>query len=209
MSSPLAFEKSRPVVLLPHQAGWAGEFAEIARRLRAAVGAAGVRIDHIGSTAVPGLCAKDVIDVQLMVADLTSVGGLTHPLWQAGYRRGVRFEHDVFHPLPAHSPELRKLYMREPAGERRAHIHIREAGRLNARYALLFRDYLRANAPARTEYELVKRCAAQLFPDSIAGYLFLKEPVFHLIYHAATLWAEKVGWQALISPDYHGAGTNP
>jgi GrpB-like predicted nucleotidyltransferase (UPF0157 family) len=89
---------------------------------------------------------------------------------------------------------LRKLYMREPEGERRTHIHIREFGRFNQRYALLFRDYLRASVPVRQAYELLKQRAALLFPDSIDGYLFLKDPVFHIIYEAATLWAEKVQW---------------
>ena len=75
------------------------------------------------------------------------------------------------------------------------HLHLREAGRFNARYALLCRDYLRAQAPARQEYELLKQRAAQLFPASIEGYLFLKEPVFHLLYQAAELWAQATGWQ--------------
>jgi GrpB-like predicted nucleotidyltransferase (UPF0157 family) len=48
----------------------------------------------------------------------------------------------------------------------------------------------------REEYEYLKQRAAQLFPDSIDGYLYLKEPVFHIIYEAASLWAEKVGWVA-------------
>ena len=54
-------------------------------------------------------------------------------------------------------PGLRKLYMREPAGERRVHIHIRELGRFNQRYALLFRDFLRSSEVVRREYETLKR----------------------------------------------------
>lgn len=77
----------------------------------------------------------------------------------------------------------------------RTHIHIRELGRFNQRYALLFRDYLRTSERVRAEYELLKRRAAQLFPDSIDGYLSLKDPVLHIVYEAATLWAEKVGWR--------------
>ncbi|MCB2407922.1 GrpB family protein [Hymenobacter lucidus] len=189
------FPTSRPVVLLPYQPGWVAEYEAMAQRIRALAGPAVVRIDHIGSTAVPGLSAKDVIDLQLTVADLAAVADLTQPLWQAGFRQAEAFQYDEFHYLPAADVEQRKLYMREPAGERRTHIHIREAGRFNARYALLFRDYLRANDRARAEYALAKHRAATLFPNSIDGYLFLKEPVFHLIYEAASLWADKVGWQ--------------
>jgi GrpB-like predicted nucleotidyltransferase (UPF0157 family) len=71
--------------------------------------------------------------------------------------------------------------MREPEGERLAHIHIRELDRFNQRYALLFRDYLRDSEAVRKEHEVVKRRAARLFPNSIDGYLFLKDPVFHII----------------------------
>ena len=121
---------------------------------------------------------------------------LTRSLIAVGFRQGTTFEYDEFHGKPETDVELRKLYMREPERERRVHIHIRELGRFNQQYALLFRDYLRASKVVREEYEYLKQRAAQLFPDSIDGYLYLKEPVFHIIYEAASLWAEKVGWVA-------------
>jgi len=185
---------SRPVVVMSYQPRWVDEFTLMARRIRKMVGPAALRIDHIGSTAVPGLGAKDVIDIQITVSDLDKADGLTHSLRAAGFRHGITFAYDVFHTKSAADPELRKLYMREPEGERRAHIHIREGGRFNHRYALLFRDYLRSSEDVRAEYELLKRRAAQLFPDSIDGYLSLKDPVLHIIYEAAALWAEKVSW---------------
>jgi GrpB-like predicted nucleotidyltransferase (UPF0157 family) len=184
----------RAVAVTGHQARWAHEFRQMAGRIRALVGGAALRIDHIGSTAVPGLGAKDVIDIQITVADLDAAAGVTAPLRAAGFRQGATFEHDVFRPMRTADSELRKLFVREPEGERRAHVHVREHGRFNQRYALLCRDYLRASPEARAEYEAVKRQAARLFPYSIDGYLSLKEPVFHLIYQAAALWAERVGW---------------
>ncbi len=195
------FAKSRPVRIADYQARWPIEFRAMAERIRSLAGiAAALRIDHIGSTAVPGLAAKDVIDVQVTVANLNDTGALTQALWAAGFRQGVEFQHDEFRGKAIDDPELRKLYLREPEGERRTHIHVREQGRFNQRYALLFRDYLRASPVASGEYELLKRRAAQLFPDSIDGYLFLKDPVFHLIYEAAELWAQTVGW----APDDQG-----
>jgi GrpB-like predicted nucleotidyltransferase (UPF0157 family) len=186
--------KSRPVVISPYQPRWPAEFAHLARRIRDLAGQDAIRIDHIGSTAVPGLAAKDVVDLQVTVADLDRASEVTDPLRSAGFRQGSEFVYDEFRAMPATDPRLRKLYMREPEGERRAHIHIRELGRFNQRYALLFRDYLRASEAVRTEYEIAKRRAAQVFPDSIDGYLFLKDPVFHIIYEAACLWAGSVGW---------------
>jgi GrpB-like predicted nucleotidyltransferase (UPF0157 family) len=187
-------KRSRPVVVAPYQSHWPSEFTQTARHLRALAGDAAVRIDHIGSTAVPGLDAKDIIDIQITVADLDRASALTQVLSAAGFRRGTVFQYDLFHGKAESDPELRKLYMREPAGERRAHLHIRELGRFNQRYALLFRDYLRASGAARDTYGLLKHRAAQLFPESIDGYLSLKDPFFHIIYEAASLWAERVGW---------------
>jgi GrpB-like predicted nucleotidyltransferase (UPF0157 family) len=196
---------SRPVVVTSYQPRWVDEFTQIARHIRDLVGRAAMRIDHIGSTAVPGLGGKDVIDIQITVSDLDEADGLTNPLRAAGFREGATFEYDVFHKKPETDPELRKLFMREPEGERRTHLHIRELGRFNQRYALLFRDYLRSSENVRAEYELLKRRASALFPESIDGYLFLKEPVLHIIYEAASLWAEKVRW----SPDEDCSGRPP
>jgi GrpB-like predicted nucleotidyltransferase (UPF0157 family) len=180
---------------MPYQPEWLHEFDMLAQRLRDAAGTGLLEIHHIGSTAVPGLCAKDVLDVQLQVASMTNAAALIQRLRAAGFRQGEHLVYDIFHGLPARSPELEKLYMREPLGERRMHLHIREQGRFNARYALLFRDYLRAQDSARDAYGEVKQRAAVLFPHSIDGYLYVKEPVFHLIYYAAELWAEQVGWK--------------
>ena len=182
------------LVVLAYQAHWKDEFARIATDIRGVVGPAAARIDHIGSTAVPGLGAKDVIDIQITVADLDAVEEVTSPLRAAGFRGGTAFEYDVFHGKPPTDGELRKRFMREPEGARRAHIHIRERGRFNQRYALLFRDYLRASEEVRAAYEVLKRRAAQLFPDDIDGYLSLKDPVLHIVYASASLWADKVGW---------------
>lgn len=186
--------KSRPVIISPYDPGWPTEFAHIAQRVRQVIGSAGLQIDHIGSTAVPGLAAKDVIDIQVTVADLDAASQVTAPLRAVGFRQGTQYVYDEFRTMPDTDPSLCKLYMREPEGERRTHLHIREHGRFNQRYALLFRDYLRASPCVRAEYEVVKYRAARLFPDSIEGYLFLKDPVFHIIYEAACLWAKMVEW---------------
>jgi GrpB-like predicted nucleotidyltransferase (UPF0157 family) len=186
--------KSRPVIVSEYDPRWAAEFINLAQRIRGLVGTAAIRIDHIGSTSVPGLAAKDVIDLQMTVADLDRAEEVTVPLRDAGFRQGNEFVYDEFWTMAETDQQLRKLYMREPEEERRAHIHIRELGRFNQRYALLFRDYLRSSEVVRKGYEEVKRRAARLFPESIDGYLFLKDPVFHIIYEAACLWAGTIGW---------------
>jgi GrpB-like predicted nucleotidyltransferase (UPF0157 family) len=194
MRTPLNAQ-SRPVIIVAYQQRWPVEFAQIGQRIRSVAGPAILRIDHIGSTAVAGLGAKDIIDLQVTVANLDTAGALTASLRMHGFRQGSEFAYDEFRGKSATDLELRKLYMREPEGERRVHIHIRELGRFNQRYALLFRDYLRASTAVRCEYEAFKQRAAQLFPYDIDGYLFLKDPVFRIIFEGATLWGQAVAWE--------------
>ena len=81
--------KSRPVVVIPYQPKWVSDFTQIAVRIRDVVNTAAIRIDHIGSTAVPGLAAKDVIDIQITVADLGRADTLTRSLIVVGFRQGI------------------------------------------------------------------------------------------------------------------------
>jgi GrpB-like predicted nucleotidyltransferase (UPF0157 family) len=131
------------VVIVPYAERWPGEFARVGRRLRGVLGERALRIDHIGSTAVPGLDAKDRIDVQVVVADL----GDANPLGGAGF---VEFAPAADHEPPGAETTpgdwTKRLFQNAP-DERAANIHVRLEGRPNARYALLFRDYLRAHPP--------------------------------------------------------------
>lgn len=183
------------MVVSDYRPEWPVAFEALAKHIRGLVGDSALRIDHIGSTSVPGLGAKDIVDLQITVENLDHCNGCLEPMREAGFQRGGEFLFDSFRSLAKDDAELRKRYMREPLGERRVHIHIRELGRFNQCYALLFRDYMRSSASVRNEYEILKRRAAQLFPDSIEGYMFLKDPVLHIIYQAASLWAEKTSWQ--------------
>ncbi|HYW50892.1 MAG TPA: GrpB family protein [Gemmatimonadaceae bacterium] len=185
---------TRPVVLSDSDLRWPAEYAALAVRLHAAAGAHAMRIDHIGSTSVPGLAAKDVIDIQVTVADIDDCDALVSALHTIGFRRGDVIEHDEARD-PAITPhQLRKRYMREPVGEKRVHVHIRQQGMLRQRHALLFRDFLRATPEVREGYEMMKRRAAELFPRNIDGYLWLKAPIIHVIHVTAEQWAEATGW---------------
>jgi len=76
-----------------------------------------------------------------------------------------------------------------------AHVHVREDGRPNQRYALLFRDYLRADAPAADAYAKVKRMLALHMPDDWEAYYAVKDPACDLIWAGAQQWAQLTGWQ--------------
>jgi GrpB-like predicted nucleotidyltransferase (UPF0157 family) len=181
------------VEIIPYQERWPEEFRAIANILRGGLSALALRIDHIGSTAVPGLAAKDVIDIQVSVAALdeklvTAMNILGYNLPEGEWR-----DH---RPAGAQGPETdwQKLYFRAPPGQRRTHTHVRVLGRPNQRYPLLFRDYLRAHPATAASYaELKRRLAANL--ADWTTYPEVKDPAVDLIYFAAEDWAAAIGWQ--------------
>jgi GrpB-like predicted nucleotidyltransferase (UPF0157 family) len=176
------------ILIEPYSDAWPERFGELAGRIRAALGDRALRIDHIGSTAVPGLGAKPVIDVQVTVDDLADAD----PLLAAGFEEQVGFEDH--RPPGAGGPEAdwRKRFFNPAAG--RANVHVRVQGRANQRYALLFRDYLRAHADAARAYEELKRGLARHVPD-IGVYTDVKDPACDLIAIAAEAWAAATGWE--------------
>lgn len=137
---------------------------------------------------MPGLAAKDVVDIQVTVGALALADR-----WPAAIgpfrRRSVRDDHVP--PGQAPGPDWQKRYWssREPA----AHLHVREAGRANQRYALVFRDYLRAHRDAAEAYAGAKRALAALCDDT-GAYADAKDPVCDLIVQAAESWAARTGW---------------
>jgi GrpB-like predicted nucleotidyltransferase (UPF0157 family) len=180
-----------PFVMVPYSAQWTADFRRIATAIRSALGPAALRIDHIGSTSVPGLCSKDVVDIQVTVADLKDV----HMLESFAAAGFILRDNPVFDHVPPGYPEVpgewEKRYLREPPGERASHIHVRVAGKANQRYALLFRDYLRAHPPAAAAYGLVKERMARAMERS--DYVDAKDPVCDLIIQSAEVWA-RGGW---------------
>jgi len=179
--------------IVPYNPGWPDEFRQLAAHLRHGLGDLALRIDHIGSTSVPGLPAKDVIDIQVTVAALDD--GLISSMTSLGYSlaEGVWRDH---HPPNASGPESEweKLYFHPPAWQRRTHVHVRVAGRANQRYPLLFRDYLRGHPATASAYAELKRRLAENLADP-ETYPEVKDPAVDLIYFAAQDWAAATGWQ--------------
>jgi GrpB-like predicted nucleotidyltransferase (UPF0157 family) len=177
----------------PYNAKWPQEFEILRQALLEALGPLALRIAHIGSTSVPGLGAKDVIDIQVTVRALSPQ--ITQKLVGAGFihREDLTQDHA---PLGEDDrPELwTKRVFVEPEGQRRANIHIRMAGNPNQRYALLFRDYLRTHPNSARSIELIKREIAIRHSDDKDAYYAIKDPVYDLIWEAAKEWAEVTGW---------------
>jgi len=180
------------VEIVPYQENWPTEFQAIAASLRRALGEVAVRIDHIGSTSVPGLPAKDVIDIQITVAALDD--RVITAMTTLGY---TLLEGRRDHPPPnldEPEAEWEKLLFLPPPGQRRTHTHVRMQGRANQRYALLFRDYLRGHPATAEAYAELKRRLAQHLSDP-QTYPEVKDPAVDLIYLAAEEWAVVAHWE--------------
>ena len=182
------------ITIVDYRARWPGEFEALRRELLEILGPLALRVDHIGSTSVPGLGAKDVIDVQVTVAALDPE--ITRRMVAAGYQpwEGIRSDHVPLGEDPD-SKRWTKLFFNQPAGQRRANIHVRVAGHPNQRYPLLFRDYLRAHPNAVLTVELIKREIAKRHAEDIEAYYDIKDPVYDLIWEAAQEWARWTGWE--------------
>lgn len=183
------------VEILEYDTSWPDAFRNVASRLRTALGESATRIDHIGSTSVPGLASKDVIDIQVSVergSDLDRVGRV---LEEAGWilRRDFNRDHDVAGWSPDERTQ-RKVFLHEPPGFRRVHIHVRVMGHENQRYPLLFRDYLRAHPHSAQAYATLKKDLALLLGGDSGRYADVKDAACDLIYFAAEAWAQAMGW---------------
>lgn len=179
------------IVISPYNPQWPAELKIIRAGIAAALGPLALRIDHIGSTSVPGLGAKDVIDVQVTVAELRDE--VKQKMIDAGYQL-MRHVRDHVPEGEDPTPALwQKQMFNEIAGERRANIHIRKLGNPNQRYALLFRDYLRAHPKSAMTVERIKRELAKRHGDDMDAYYDIKDPVYDLIWDAAQDWAKYTG----------------
>jgi GrpB-like predicted nucleotidyltransferase (UPF0157 family) len=147
------------VVLTGWRPEWAAESEVLADGLRAALGPTAIRIDHIGSTSVPGLMAKDVVDLQVIVASLDR-GPITEALTGAHFVHKYA-EWNLHDHIPAgwvgDTEAWAKLVFATPPGFRLGNVHIRVRGSPNERYALLFRDFLRADPAACEAWARFKR----------------------------------------------------
>ena len=196
-----------PARLVSADPAWPDQAARIVARLKTACGAKALRVDHIGSTAVPGLDAKDAIDIQVTVESLTAADELAAALRSAGYPRIDDVTSDVVKRDTRSTAERfdhsddatlwgKRLFASADPG-RPTFVHLRVDGWPNQQFALLFVDWLKANPDVRDEYLAVKRHAAQeASPDGdIERYLTVKEPWFSKAYRRAWGWADGSGWR--------------
>jgi GrpB-like predicted nucleotidyltransferase (UPF0157 family) len=174
-------ERQDPVEVIPYDPAWPDHFERWRQRLQQALGNAATRIAHIGSTAVPGLAAKPIIDVQVIVPDVGDEAAYVPAIERAG----VAFR--------ARDPEHR--YFR-PAGDRPrdVQVHVCCAGSSWERAHLLFRDFLRADEGLRGAYAALKRDLAARYRHDRIAYNEAKTSFILDAVSRAEAWAAETGW---------------
>ena len=153
-----------PIVLVEYDEAWAARFEREAKRIRAALGVRALLVEHAGSTAVPGLAAKPIIDVVLAVPDSSDEDAYVPALEAEGYALRIRepewYEHRV----------LKKT-------EPKVNLHVFPAGCEEIDRMLAFRDHLRTNDADRELYERTKRELASRHWAYVQDYADAKSEV--------------------------------
>jgi GrpB-like predicted nucleotidyltransferase (UPF0157 family) len=170
--------EKRAVVIEPYRPTWPATFEEHRRRIEGALGSVASRVDHIGSTAVPGLAAKPIIDIQVSVPDVEHEPSYLKPLVAAGYRLRVRERgHRMFR-----TPELD------------VHIHLCDAGSDWERRHLLLRDWLQESADDREAYAALKTELQKQCWETVNHYADAKTALISEMTARAEAWAASIEW---------------
>jgi GrpB-like predicted nucleotidyltransferase (UPF0157 family) len=156
------------IAIREYDTNWPALFEEEAHRLYAAFGSVAVRIEHVGSTSVPGLAAKPVIDIQVSVGSLLPHGRYVNTMVALGYCHVALADFDFVYPFFHKPPEWPSTH----------HVHLCEAGGEQEWKHLAFRNYLRVHPQTARQYEALKRELARAHsgstPQSMEAYSLAK-----------------------------------
>jgi len=182
--------------LVPYSKEWNKDFEKIKKDIAACVDGKILRVDHIGSTAIPSLSAKDIIDVQIGVSNIDCVESLIKPMQDIGFDLlpHIKMDHAPGHEFDEFVPGWEKRFFKANEKRRAANIHVRLISGKNFEFALLFRDFLRQDKEAARAYEQVKIRLEEYLSDNVKAYTLIKDPVCDLIILLARKWARDSGW---------------
>jgi GrpB-like predicted nucleotidyltransferase (UPF0157 family) len=183
------------VVVVDYDPEWPVRGAALVEQLRSMLAPTARRVDHIGSTSIPGMAAKDVLDVQVSVDDLDlAAAALDDPLSSLGFEQGP-YGHDHVPAGSSDDPERwrKRYWSRRGSAYGDVNLHVRAVGSPNERLALLFRDWFRTHPSAIPAYAAFKRALADAVPDS-GVYSEVKDPVVDIVITIAETWAKHTSW---------------
>ena len=163
---------TRHVVVEPYDENWKRDFERIAAELTDALGETAPAVEHVGSTSVPGLAAKPVIDIDVVIRDREALGDAVGKLAAIGYT------HEGDLGIPG-----REAFAYEGKEHlKKHHLYVCARDSEELRRHLAFRDYLRAHPEAVREYGRIKAEGAALHPYDIDAYIAHKAPFIERIY---------------------------
>ncbi len=160
------------VKLVPYTAEWKRLFEQEKARLQAAIGDYVLDIQHVGSTSIPGMIAKPIIDIGIAVRNFEQATVCIEPMVQLGYE--YRGEHGV--------PRRHLFVQGDP---RTHHVHMNEAHGKNWEALVLFRDYMIQHPEMAQEYAKLKQELAQQFPTDRPAYLEKKSGLIERVLQSA------------------------
>ena len=174
-NTPGSDRPDEAIEIVAYDPGWLERYDLWLTRIRDSLGDHAQRIEHVGSTAVPGLPAKPVVDIQVSVTDIEREAEYVSQLEAVGLQLRTRDDlHSLFRPFPDQPREV--------------HVHVCPTGSDWERDHVLFRDYLRAHPAARDEYAEAKRRAAELWGDDRLAYTDAKTETVLRILEDAHRW---------------------
>jgi GrpB-like predicted nucleotidyltransferase (UPF0157 family) len=153
---------NRPIAVVDYDPNWPSLFEQEKDRILAALGEGVVQIEHIGSTSVPGLAAKPIIDIAVGVADFEEAQAYVPVVESLGYTYEPAFEAEL--------PERRFFWKGSPSLHTH-HIHMAEPGSLEWIKPIVFRDYLREHSEEARQYQALKRDLAVRCGSDMEAYV--------------------------------------
>lgn len=149
------------VIVVPYDPRWPEAFAVASREVAGAMGETLIEIHHIGSTAIPAICAKPVIDMLAVVRNIGAVDARVAQMEELGYEAMGEFG------IPG-----RRYFRRDnAAGERTQQVHTFARGSPHVLRHLAFRDFMRAHRAVAERYSELKRTLAAAHADDIEAYI--------------------------------------
>jgi GrpB-like predicted nucleotidyltransferase (UPF0157 family)/GNAT superfamily N-acetyltransferase len=179
MQKEIGADPVRKIVVVPYDPAWPARYQQAATQLQVAFGTQLVAMHHMGSTAIPGIHAKPVIDILPVVQEITQVDALNPHLGALGYE--ARGEHG----LPG-----RRYFVKRNGLVHQEHVHVYQIGHPEIERHLRFRDYLITHPTVAQQYSQLKEELARQFPDDSVRYTAGKSEFVQAIDDQAKIWQQ-------------------
>jgi GrpB-like predicted nucleotidyltransferase (UPF0157 family) len=170
---------ARKIKVLPHDPNWSKLFKAEANKLAAVLGQEVIAIHHIGSTAIPNISAKPIVDILVEVYDIEQIDEFNEEMMKLGYQPKGEFG------IPG-----RRFFIKGDDSTRTHHVHTFQTGHPRIERYLNFRDYMMAHPEEAQAYSRLKEKLAQRFPEDIKGYMAGKDRFIKETDRKARAWRE-------------------